>query len=128
LSSTLQETVPPVVTSTDESISEPTPKALDAEEVTTIATIFLRRIGHKGKLQPKRVSMEEDLFTVEVEMKKHNAVVKVSVLTREIKEYDVTPKNEEGAASLNPRFIITVSIISAVVCAVLYLGFKMMGI
>ncbi len=128
MSSTLQETVPPVVTSTDESISEPTPKALDAEEVTTIATIFLRRIGHKGKLQPKRVSMEEDLFTVEVEMKKHNAVVKVSVLTREIKEYDVTPKNEEGAASLNPRFIITVSIISAVVCAVLYLGFKMMGI
>jgi len=128
LSSTLQETVPPVVTSTDESISEPTPKALDAEEVTTIATIFLRRIGHKGKLQPKRVSMEEDLFTVEVEMKKHNAVVKVSVLTREIKEYDVTLKNEEGAASLNPRFIITVSIISAVVCAVLYLGFKMMGI
>jgi len=128
LSSTLQETVPPVVTSTDESISEPTPKALDAEEVTTIATIFLRRIGHKGKLQPKRVSMEEDLFTVEVEMKKHNAIVKVSVLTREIKEYDVTPKNEEGAASLNPRFIITVSIISAVVCAVLYLGFKMMGI
>lgn len=128
MSSTLQETVPPVVTSTDESISEPTPKALDAEEVTTIATIFLRRIGHKGKLQPKRVSMEEDLFTVEVEMKKHNAVVKVSVLTREIKEYDVTLKNEEGAASLNPRFIITVSIISAVVCAVLYLGFKMMGI
>lgn len=128
MSSTLQETVPPVVTSTDESISEPTPKALDAEEVTTIATIFLRRIGHKGKLQPKRVSMEEDLFTVEVEMKKHNAIVKVSVLTREIKEYDVTPKNEEGAASLNPRFIITVSIISAVVCAVLYLGFKMMGI
>lgn len=128
MSSTLQETVPPVVTSTDESISEPTPKALDAEEVTTIATIFLRRIGHKGKLQPKRVSMEEDLFTVEVEMKKHNAVVKISVLTREIKEYDVTPKNEEGAASLNPRFIITVSIISAVVCAVLYLGFKMMGI
>jgi hypothetical protein len=127
LSSTLQETVPPVVTSTDETVSEPTPKALDAEEVTTIATIFLRRIGHKGKLQPKRVSMEEDLFTVEVEMKKHNAVVKISVLTREIKEYDVTPKNEEGSASLNPKFIITVSIISAVVCAVLYFGFKMMG-
>lgn len=120
----MQETVPSVVTSSDESA----PKALDAEEVTTIATIFLRRIGHRGKLNPKRVSMEEDLFTVEVEMKKFTAVVKISVLTREIKEFDVTPKSEEGASSLNPKFIITVSIISAVVCAALYFGFKMLGL
>jgi hypothetical protein len=123
LSTTLQETVPAVVTS-----DESAPKALDAEEVTTIATTFLRRIGHKGKLSPKRVSMEEDLFTVEMEMKKFTAVVKISVLTREIKEYDVTPKSEEGSSSINPKFIITVSIISAVVCAALYFGFKMMGL
>ena len=124
MSTTMQETVPSVVTSSDESA----PKALDAEEVTTIATIFLRRIGHKGKLNPKRVSMEEDLFTVEVEMKKFTAVVKISVLTREIKEFDVTPKSEEGSSSFNPKFIITVSIISAVVCAALYFGFKMLGL
>jgi len=124
LSTTLQETVPPVVTSSDESA----PKALDAEEVTTIATTFLRRIGHKGKLNPKRVSMEEDLFTVEVETKKSTAIVKISVLTREIKEYDVTPKSEEGSSSINPKFIITVSIISSVVCAVLYFGFQMLGL
>ncbi len=123
MSTTMQETVPSVVTSSDES----TPKALDAEEVTTIATTFLRRIGHKGKLSPKRVSMEEDLFTVEMEMKRFTAVVKISVLTREIKEYDVTPKSEEGSSSINPKFIITVSIISAIVCAALYFGFKMMG-
>ena len=123
MSTTLQETVPAVVTS-----DESAPKALDAEEVTTIATTFLRRIGHKGKLSPKRVSMEEDLFTVEMEMKKFTAVVKISVLTREIKEYDVTPKSEEGSSSINPKFIITVSIISAVVCAALYFGFKMMGL
>jgi len=124
LSTTTQETAPPVVTSSDESV----PKALDAEEVTTIATTFLRRIGHKGHLNPKRVSMEEDLFTVEVETKKSTAVVKISVLTREIKEYDVTPKSEESSSSVNPKFIITVSIISSVVCAALYFGFKMMGI
>lgn len=124
MSTTLQETIPTVVTSSDS-----TPKALDAEEVTTIATTFLKRIGHKGSLNPKRVSTEEDVYTVEVEMKKFTAVVKVSILTREIKEYDVQPKSEESSFStFSPKFIITVCIISAVVCAGLYFGFKMMGL
>jgi hypothetical protein len=122
LSTTLQETDPSIVSSSDSA------KALDAEEVTTIATTFLKRIGHRGSLNPKRVSVEEDVFTVEIEMKKFTATVKISALNREIREYDVQPKNEEAPSSFSPKLIITVAIISVIVCAGLYFGFKMLGI
>lgn len=122
MSTTLQETDPSIVNSSDSA------KALDAEEVTTIATTFLKRIGHRGSLNPKRVSVEEDVFTVEIEMKKFTATVKISALNREIREYDVQPKSEEAPSSFSPKLIITVAIISVIVCAGLYFGFKMLGI
>lgn len=123
MSTTLQETDPGLVDS-----SESTPKALDAEEVTTIATTFLKRIGHRGGLNPKRVSVEEDLFTVEVEMKKFTATVKISALNREIREYDVQPKSEEAPSSFSPKLIMTVTVISVIVCVGLFFGFKMLGL
>jgi hypothetical protein len=123
LSTTLQETDSALVDS-----SESAPKALDAEEVTTIATTFLKRIGHRGGLNPKRVSVEEDLFTVEVEMKKFTATVKISALNREIREYDVQPKSEEAPSSFSPKLIMTVTVISAIVCVGLFFGFKMLGL
>jgi len=49
----------------------------------------LKRLGHKGGLKPKRVSLEEEIYTVEVETKKFTAVVHVGAATREIKEYEV---------------------------------------
>jgi hypothetical protein len=123
LSTTLQETDPAVITSTDS-----TPKALDAEEVTTIATTFLKRIGHRGSLNPKRVSVEEDVFTVEIEMKKFTATVKISALNREIREYDVQPKSEEAPSAFSPKLIMTVSIISVIVCVGLFFAFKILGL
>jgi hypothetical protein len=123
LSTTVQETDPALVTSTDSA-----PKALDAEEVTTIASTFLKRIGHRGSLNPKRVSVEEDVFTVEIEMKKFTATVKISALNREIREYDVQPKSEEAPSSFSPKLIITVAIISVIVSVGLYFGLKMLGI
>jgi len=52
-------------------------KRLNAESVTTIATSFLERIGRKGGLKPKRVSLEKGIYTVEVEMKKLTAIIHV---------------------------------------------------
>jgi hypothetical protein len=53
----------------------PQTRTLNAETVTVIATGFLKRIGNKGGLKPKRVSLEEGIYTVEVEMKKLTAIV-----------------------------------------------------
>lgn len=67
-------------------------KKLNAESVTAIATGFLKRIGHKGGLKPKRVSLEEGIYTVEVEIKKLNALIRVDAETQEITAYEIQPK------------------------------------
>ena len=104
-------------------------RRLNAEVVTTMTTSFLKRLGHKGGLKPKRVSLEGDIYTVEIETKKFTAVVRVSAETREIKEYDVQPKNEEGFfASFSPKTLLIVFAISAIVNAVLYFGFTALGL
>jgi hypothetical protein len=123
LSTTLQEPIPGVVTS-----AVPSTKELNAEEVTTMATDFLKRIGHKGSLKPKRVALEEEVYTVEVELKKFTAVVRIGCGSREIKEYDVQPKSEESSFSFSPKLLITISVLSVIITAGLYFGFKMLGL
>ena len=53
-----------------------------------MSAAFLKRIGHKGSLKPKRASLEGELYTVEVELSKFSATVKVDTIARQIKEYD----------------------------------------
>jgi hypothetical protein len=122
LSTTSQETVPAAVTS-----AVPKSKELNAEAVTTMTTAFLKRLGHKGGLKPKRVSLEGEVYTVEVETKKFTAVVRIGAGTREIKEYEVQPKSEESSFSFSPKLLLTVLAVSAIVSAALYFGFKMLG-
>jgi hypothetical protein len=123
LSTTSQETVPAAVTS-----AVPQSKELNAEAVTTMTTAFLKRLGHKGGLKPKRVSLEGEVYTVEVETKKFTAVVRIGAGTREIKEYEVQPKGEESSFSFSPKLLLTVVVVSAIVNAALYFGFKMLGL
>jgi hypothetical protein len=124
LSATSQETASEIVTS-----AAAPPRKLNAEIVTTMTTSFLKRLGHKGGLKPKRVSLEGEVYTVEVETKKFTAVVRIGAATHEIKEYDVQPKSEEGFfASFSPKLILTVFIISALVNVGLYFGLKTLGL
>jgi hypothetical protein len=123
LSATSQESAPEVDTS-----AAPEPQKLNAEVVTTMVTDFLKRLGHKSGLKPKRVSLEGEVYTVEVDTKKFTAVVRVGAATHEIKEYDVQPKGEEGSFfSFSPKFLLTVSIISIIINVGLYFAFKMFG-
>jgi hypothetical protein len=43
---------------------------LNAETVTTDATSFLKRIGHKSGVEPKKVTLEWEAYIVEIDMKK----------------------------------------------------------
>jgi hypothetical protein len=122
LSESVQE-IPQVLTS-----AVPEEKELNAEAVTSMSASFLKRIGHKGSLKPKRVAVEGDLYTVEVEMKQFTATVKVDSTTRQIKEYDVQPKGEESSlASLSPKTLLTMIIVSSIVTFGLYFAFKLFG-
>jgi len=101
---------------------------LNAESVTAIATSFLKRIGHKGGLKPKRVSLEEDVYTVEVEMKRLAAIVQVDAKTHEIKAYEIQPKGEEASSfAVSPKNLVITFGVSAGAYVTLYLVFKMLG-
>lgn len=104
-------------------------KALNAESVTTIATSFLKRIGNKGGLKPKRVSLEEGTYTVEIEMKKLSAVVRVDSETREIKGYEIQPRSEEASSSsVSPKLIVIVVGVAVAVHIGLNFVLKMFGL
>ena len=106
----------------------PQMKKLNAETVTTIATSFLKRIGNKRSLKPKRVSLEEGIYVVEVEMKKFMAIVRVDAETHEIKEYEIQPKSEETSfVSISPKIIGVMFGISAAVYVALYFAFGFFG-
>ena len=124
MSATLQRRTPGAITS-----ATPQTKTLNAETVTTIATGFLKRIGHKGGLKPKRVSLEEGIYTVEVEMKKLTAIVRVDAETHEIKEYEIQAKGEEAPfISISPKIIMVIFGVSAAAYILLYFVFKMFGL
>jgi hypothetical protein len=107
----------------------PQTKTLNAETVTVIATGFLKRVGHKGGLKPKRVALEEGIYTVEVEMKKLAAIVRVDAETHEIKEYEIQTKGEEAPfISISPKIIIIMFGVSAAAYITLYFVFKMFGL
>jgi hypothetical protein len=122
LSETTQENIPDVLTSV-----VPETEELNAEEVTTMTAEFLKRIGHKGGLKPKRVSLEGDIYTVEVKLKRFSATVKVDVKSQEIKEYDVQPKSEESSCSMfSPKSLMPMILVSSIVTFGLYFCLKMM--
>lgn len=69
----------------------------NAEQVTSIATDFLKRLGHKG-LKPMKVSADEEAYLVEVELKGKTAKIKIDSTTEEIKEYEIETKTEEASS------------------------------
>ena len=102
-------------------------KRLNAESVTAIATSFFKRIGHKGGIKPKRVSLEEGVYTVEVEMKKLTAIIHVDAESQEITAYEIQPKGEEGSlTSFSPKIILLVFGVAAAVNIILHFAFKML--
>ncbi len=122
MSATLQRRNAAITSATSQS------KPLNAETVTAIATGFLKRIGHKSGLKPKRVSLEETLYMVEVEMKKLIAIVRVDAETHEIKEYEIQPKGEETPfVSISPKAMAFMFGISAAVYIGLHFALKMFG-
>lgn len=124
MSATLQKRVPGAVTSASLQM-----RKLNAESVTAIALSFLKRVGHKSGLKPKRVSLEEGVYIVEVELKKLMVIVRVDAETQEIKEYEVQTKGEEASlVSVSPKMLIITFGISAVAFVAFHFIFKMIGL
>ena len=72
---------------------------LNAEEVTLIATRFLRRMGNKHGLKPIKASLQGERYVVEVGLKKKIATVQIDATNEEIKEYEIKDKVKETSSS-----------------------------
>jgi phage anti-repressor protein len=95
----------------------------NAENVTSIAISFLKTLGNKRSIKPKKVSLHEQVYTVELDIgKDKTALVQIEVQTREIKEYEIkTKEKEESALSLpfSPKSLILIFGVSVAVYFVL---------
>ncbi len=84
-------------------------RILNAQQVTSIALSFLKSLGHKRGIKPKRVFIENQRYVVEAEVgKKMLANVQIDMTTSEIKEYAIEKKTEEAPISLpvEPKAIL----------------------
>jgi hypothetical protein len=95
----------------EETYAEEEEKILNAEEVTLIATNFLKRLGNKQNLKPIKASLEEDIYVVEVGLHKKTATVQIDSTTEQIKEYEIKEKEQTNQPSssfipLTPKNIL----------------------
>ena len=100
----------------DEEEEEET-KTLNAEEVTLIATNFLRRLGNKQGLKPIKASLDEEVYIVEVGLVKKTATVQIDASTEQIMEYEIKDNEQATPSSstlpLTPKNILMIAGISA---------------
>jgi len=78
----------------------------DAENATSQTLDFLKRLGYKQNWQPMKVSMDGELYIVEMMFQKLNAKVQINSKTKEIKEYELTENESEGGSFLNSKMLL----------------------
>jgi hypothetical protein len=95
----------------------------DAENATSTTMDFLKRLGYKGSWKPTKVSLDGELFIVEMALKKLSAKVQINSKTKEIKEYEFQASEEGKGSFLNSRlFMLIVVAASVAVVALKFLG------
>ncbi len=71
----------------------------NAEEVTLIATNFLKRLGNKRGLKPIKASLEEERYIVNVQFKNKIATIQIDATNKGIQGYEIKDKAKETASS-----------------------------
>jgi phage anti-repressor protein len=96
----------------------------NAENATAVATDFLKRLGYKRGLLPKKVSLAEQIYTVEIDIDKKAAKVQIDSKTKEIREYEIQEAELNGGF-LNSKMKMLLIVIPIVAVIA---GLKVMGI
>jgi hypothetical protein len=95
----------------------------DAESATSMTTDFLGRLGYKGKWLPLKVSLDGELYVVEMALQKKTAKVQINSSTKDIKEYEFQETATEGKSPIKSKgLIFLVAVISIVILSTKLLG------
>jgi hypothetical protein len=96
----------------------------DAEKATSLTVDFLKRLGYKGSWLPMKVSLEGELYVVEMVFQKLSAKVQINFNTKEIKEYEFQQGEAEsgGFSKSKGKIIFLIAAISIGIVIVKLLG------
>ena len=75
----------------------------DAENATAMTANFLKRLGYQGCWLPMKVSLDGELYVVEMMFQKLTAKVQINSKTKEIREYEFQ-EGEAATISLTSLF------------------------
>jgi hypothetical protein len=93
----------------------------DAENATALAVDFLKRLGYKENWLPMKVSIDGELYVVEIMFRKLSAKVQISSKTKEIKEYELTENESEARSIGKSKKLVVVVALVALAAAILKL-------
>jgi len=100
-------------------------RRINAEQVTLLATNFLKKLGYSRGMRPKKASIEEENYVVEIQLKKKNAKVQIDARTQEIRAYEIEEQARGGGFALTRKTMI-VMVVPVIVVIILVL--KLAGI
>ena len=96
------------------SIASPEISRFDAENATEMTADFLKRLGYRGSWRPMKVSLDGELYVVEMMLAKLTAKVQINAKTKEIREYEFQ-ESEATSKSLpisKGKIIFLVAVVS----------------
>jgi hypothetical protein len=99
---------------------------LDAERFASLAKDFLRRLGYKRNLRPKKATLEGDKYIVELELKDKTAKVQIHTKTSEVREFQIEEKVSESGFSFSRKTLLLVLGVSTATAAIFVL--KLLGL
>ncbi len=99
---------------------------LNAEWATSLAEDFLKRLGYKHGLLPKKVSLTGEKYLVEFDVDKRTAKVQIDTKTREIKEYEIQEAETNEGFSLSRKRILLIAGASAA-ASIAVIALKLLG-
>jgi len=95
----------------------------DAENATSVAADFLKRLGYKGGWRPMKVSLEGELYVVELMFQKLSAKVQVSTSTKEIREYELQQGENASKSGLSKgKLIFLIAAVGVSIAVIKILG------
>jgi hypothetical protein len=95
----------------------------DAENATSMTIDFLKRLGYKGSWLPLKVSLDGELYVVEMVFQKKTAKVQINSATKDIKEYEFQEAEGESKSPLKSKgVILLIAVIGIAVLSAKFLG------
>jgi hypothetical protein len=96
----------------------------DAENATALTADFLKRLGYRGAWLPMKVTLDGELYVVEMSSEGKTAKVQINSGSKEIREYEFGRDENapKGFALSKGKLILIVAVVSVGVVVAKLLG------